>query len=92
MLSANERMIEKIVWIVIIVVTVNLISIYESDATNATPLTQDDKQLLVEKLGLDGYKELHKNGCIKSVNTAIKTKQWDDTWCAEHYKHVNFGE
>jgi len=56
------------------------------------PLSTDQQIILTNKLTVNGFKVLLKNGCYEPIVQYIQTSTWSDNYCAAHYKHINLSE
>lgn len=56
------------------------------------PLSKDQQQRIMMQLGLDGYKNLIKINCYNTLVIRIRTERWNDQYCAESYRHLDFAE
>lgn len=60
------------------------------DAEHVEPLTVLQNQQIVMQLGIKGYKRLNDVKCYGAVVTRVNTGDWYDSYCAQHYGHLDF--
>lgn len=69
-----------------------ILSASNSEAKYIEPLNKQQQQAIVSQIGIDGYKQLIKAKCYKSIVVRVRTKRWSDQYCAKSYRHLKFGK
>ncbi len=60
------------------------------DTERVEPLSVSQNQQIIMQLGIDGYKNLHSVKCYGAVVTRVNSGNWYDSYCAQHYGHLDF--
>lgn len=60
------------------------------DTERVEPLSVSQNQQIIMQLGVKGFKHLNDVKCYGAVVTRVNTGDWYDSYCAQHYGHLDF--
>ena len=75
-------------WCVIALIVLLVLLMQDEPDIAIEPLSQNQQLMLIEQLGIKGFKETLKNGCYNALVEKIQMNMWSDGWCQSNYQHL----
>lgn len=57
---------------------------------NQQQATIEQQREIVNKIGINGYNNAAKVGCLSDIISKMNGNEWNDAYCASSYNHLEF--